>query len=215
MLGPRPSKNTCQSTQITFISLTFLNFRILCTTIISHSLKTFLLSYFSVYECFVCTCACASCVCLLPHGKKRAWLPWNWSYRWLWVIFCCKLIIPLLLIGNICTCACICLWILCTQFLSFSLCSSFFSHTMQPTTAPSPFSLPSSQPLTFPLPQIHRSSIFLQKRAGLSGISTKHSIIRYNKSRHKPSHQGWTRQSNSRKGVSRTGKSERQPHSHC
>lgn len=106
MLGPRPSKNTCQSTQITFISLTFLNFRILCTTIISHSLKTFLLSYFSVYECFVCTCACASCVCLLPHGKKRAWLPWNWSYRWLWVIFCCKLIIPLLLIGNICTCAC-------------------------------------------------------------------------------------------------------------
>jgi hypothetical protein len=45
---------------------------------------------------------------------------------------------------------------------------------------------PPSLPTTSLLPQIHSSFVFLQKRAGLPGISTK---IRY-----KPSHQWWARQ---------------------
>lgn len=56
---------------------------------------------------------------------------------------------------------------------------------------------PSPPPSAFP--QFHSSSISIQKRAGLPGIETEHSITRYSKARHKPSHQGWTRQPSRRK----------------
>lgn len=48
-------------------------------------------------------------------------------------------------------------------------------------------SIYSPQPLPICLlPQIYSSSIFLQKRVDRLGISTKHSITRYNKTRHIP-----------------------------
>jgi hypothetical protein len=44
-------------------------------------------------------------------------------------------------------------------------------------------------------------SVSLQKGAGFPGIPTEHSITRYNKTRHKSSHQGWTGQLGRRKRV--------------
>lgn len=30
-------------------------------------------------------CVCAPCACLVPmEVRKRHWIPWNWSCRWLW-----------------------------------------------------------------------------------------------------------------------------------
>lgn len=52
---------------------------------------------------------------------------------------------------------------------------------------------------------IHCFSIPLQRRAGSPMMSIKHNITRYNKNRHKPSCQGWTRQSNRTKRVPRAG----------
>lgn len=57
--------------------------------------------------------------------------------------------------------------------------------------------------LHLPLPQIYGSSISLQEKAGLPGISNKLGITWYNKTRHKPSHQGWKRQPSRRKRVSK------------
>jgi hypothetical protein len=45
-------------------------------------------------------------------------------------------------------------------------------------------------PNSFLLPQIHSYSIFLRKRVGLSGISTKQGIRKYSKIRQKPSYHG-------------------------
>lgn len=59
---------------------------------------------------------------------------------------------------------------------------------------------------TSPLSQIHSFSIFLQKMTSLPGISTEHHITRYNKTRNKPTYQGWVMQSSRRKGISRAGK---------
>lgn len=69
--------------------------------------KLFAVLFFCIW-CFACTCACASIMCLVwcPHGKKRAQIPLNWSYRWLRVTMGFKLIIPFLLIGVICICVC-------------------------------------------------------------------------------------------------------------
>jgi hypothetical protein len=64
---------------------------------------------------------------------------------------------------------------------------------------------PPNLPTTFPVPQINSSSVSLQRRAaGLPEISTEPSITRYNKSRHKPSYQGWIQQLSRRKWVPRT-----------
>ena len=51
-----------------------------------------------------------------------------------------------------------------------------------------------------------RSFIFLEKRSGLSAISTKHSITIFNKSRYKSFYQGWTRESSRHKRVVGPGK---------
>lgn len=42
--------------------------------------------FFYGHECFTCTYVCEPCVCfVLGEVGKRYWIPWNWSYRWLWV----------------------------------------------------------------------------------------------------------------------------------
>lgn len=48
-------------------------------------------------------------------------------------------------------------------------------------------------PSTFLFSQFYSSLVSLQKRAGPTGISTKHSIKSYNKTRCNPSYQGWTK----------------------
>ena len=88
-----------------------------------------------------------------------------------------------------------------------------FSHILHPD-----LSFPFSKSLlpTSTLPKIHCSSLSLQKRAGLPGISTEHGITGYNNTRHNPSYQVWTKQINRRKGVPRAGKRVRDsPCSHC
>jgi len=77
-------------------------------------------------------------------------------------------------------------------FILISYSTSQAQHSSQP-------------PPTSPLPQIHRSSISLQKVPGLPEISIEHSLTRCNKSTHKPSYQVWKRQSSSRERVPRTG----------
>lgn len=42
---------------------------------------------------------------------------------------------------------------------------------------------------------------WIQKRVGLSGLSTEHDIISYSKTRCKPSYQGWMRQLRRRKRI--------------
>lgn len=66
-------------------------------------------------------------------------------------------------------------------------------------------------PTTFP--QIHSSSISLQKRASIPGISHKHTIRIYNKTSKKknPSIQGWTEQPSRRKMIPRLGERVREP----
>lgn len=71
---------------------------------------------------------------------------------------------------------------------------------------------PLTSSLVSPISQIHSSSISFQKRAGLHGISSEHEVIRYNKSRHKLSYQGWVRSSIRRKRVLRGGQSVRGNH---
>lgn len=69
-----------------------------------------------------------------------------------------------------------------------------------------PSTLPSTSfpYLSSPL-QNHSSSISLQKRASIPGILTKHTIKRYNKTRHKPLYQSWMRQHSRKKRDSRAG----------
>jgi hypothetical protein len=41
--------------------------------------------YIYVWVC-LCMCVCAPLVFLMPTQVRRVcWIPWNWSYRWLWV----------------------------------------------------------------------------------------------------------------------------------
>lgn len=45
---------------------------------------------FYVYECFFHTCVCASCAYSVSlEVRRRSWIPWNWSFRWLWAAFGC------------------------------------------------------------------------------------------------------------------------------
>lgn len=69
-----------------------------------------------------------------------------------------------------------------------------------------PSTLPSTSfpYLSSPL-QNHSSSISLQKRASIPGILTKHTIKRYNTTRHKPLYQSWMRQHSRKKRDSRAG----------
>lgn len=74
----------------------------------------------------------------------------------------------------------------------------FFSfHTISPN-----FTSTFLYPPLFPslLHQIHSSSISLQKRTGLPGTSIEHDRASYNKTRHKLSYQGWSRQPGRAKG---------------
>jgi hypothetical protein len=75
-----------------------------------------------------------------------------------------------------------------------------------PTPASPPPTSPRTNP-TSPLPEISSlSSPFShQKRAGLPVISNKHSVTRCSKTRHRPSHQGWTRPHSRRKRVPQAG----------
>lgn len=74
-----------------------------------------------------------------------------------------------------------------------------------------PIPFPASSVCLFP---IHFSS--LQKRAGLLGISTKHSISIYRKTRHLLSYYVWMKQpSRGERGLKSKQKNQSQPHSHC
>lgn len=71
-------------------------------------------------------------------------------------------------------------------------------------------SLFSSQSLPLPTSSLSdNSSVSLQKRAGLPGMSTKHGLTEYSKTQHKHSYQDWTRLPGSRKRVPSAGKSQR------
>lgn len=88
----------------------------------------------------------------------------------------------------------------------WSVCLFVYSSPIQyiPTLISGPPLLPLAP--YFPLPQILSSSVSIQKTAGLPEGSTKQSITNYNKSRHKPSRQGCTRQPGRRKRISKEGK---------
>ena len=77
-------------------------------------------------------------------------------------------------------------------------CSLLFHHSFQSFS-------------TSLLSQIHCSSIFLQKRADLPGISSRHDITSYNTTRHKPHFkQDQMRQPTRRKRVLRASKGVRE-----
>lgn len=67
--------------------------------------------------------------------------------------------------------------------------------TVSPPTFPPILSLYLLSPWDSP------SSLFLLEKIGLSGLSTKHSKTKQNKTRPKPSYEGWMKQPNSRKNV--------------
>lgn len=97
----------------------------------------------------------------------------------------------------------------------FSTVALFFSHILHPGNCCFSSPYPSSHFSA----QIN-SSVFLtkqnkqQKQTNLPGISTYHGLTNCNKMRHRPSYQGWKRQSNRRKGVPSTGKRVRDPATH-
>jgi hypothetical protein len=75
----------------------------------------------------------------------------------------------------------------------FNILYLYSSYIIHPNTLP--FLYSSSPSPTSPLSQIHSSSsISLQKRAGLPGISPEHLITRYMKTKHKASCHDWARQ---------------------
>lgn len=86
-------------------------------------------------------------------------------------------------------------------FTYLFLCYSLMCYIL---TAVSFLSSPSS-PSTFSLSQSILPPVFLQKRAGLASLSTKHSISSCNKTRHFPSYWGWMKQSSRRKWVPKAG----------
>ena len=113
-----------------------------------------------------------------------------------------------------CLLACLlsCLLSLLPSFflLSFLIFKIFILIIYYILVAVSPPSSPPSPSLL--LTQIHSSSFFLLRRAGLPGISTKHCRASYNKTGHLPSYQGWMRQPSRRKRIPKAGnKRQRQP----
>lgn len=80
------------------------------------------------------------------------------------------------------------------------------------------FQFPLPTPLlvlpTYLLCKINCSSVFLQKRASLPGISTDYGIKSYNKTRRIPSLQVWTRQPSRIKRVPKERKRFRDPPTH-
>lgn len=90
-----------------------------------------------------------------------------------------------------------------SQRVNFSIISSFIRCILI-ASSPSPH-FSQTFPSTSPLPEIHSSSVTLQKRTGFPGISTKHDITSYNKTGHKFSYQNWMRQPCRRKSISRAG----------
>lgn len=94
----------------------------------------------------------------------------------------------------------------------FFLTYLYFSHTIH-SNHRSPSALPSSpQPPLHPGPTI--PNLHLEK-SRFPRTSIKHGTIKYSKTRHKPSHQGWVSQPSKRNRVPRVGKDVRHPHSHC
>lgn len=92
----------------------------------------------------------------------------------------------------------------------FSIHPGYSSTVSPPTTPPSASPPPSSHsslssvlppPPFLPTRPVHISFSpdALQKRAVALGIATEHSIMRYNETRPKASHQGWARQPSKRK----------------
>lgn len=88
-------------------------------------------------------------------------------------------------------------------FLSFILLSYIASGLQFPLPPLYPVS-----PSNSPLPQIHSFSLSLQNkihqklakiRARIQEIATKHGLIMYNKTQHRPSYQDWMRQSSEMK----------------
>lgn len=85
-------------------------------------------------------------------------------------------------------------------FLNFSN-FLFFSHTLhRDQNFPTRFFFPHPSPL----PEIY--PLCSQKRAGLPGTSTKHDIICYNNTRHKPLHEDWTRWPSRKKRIPQVDK---------
>ena len=92
--------------------------------------------------------------------------------------------------------------ILFNSFLFLFILLSYNTYQPQP-----PLSLLLPSPLSnSPPPEKKSSTISLQKRVDLPGISTEQSTTRCNKTRHTPSYQGWTRQLSRRERVPRAGK---------
>lgn len=95
-----------------------------------------------------------------------------------------------------------------SSFFFLFLYSSLIQYI--PTTA----SLSSNaMPPNFHLLYIYSSFTSLQKRAGLTRLPTEHSTSRCNKTNHKASYRGWTRQPSRRRRVPWSGKRVRKPHS--
>ena len=73
------------------------------------------------------------------------------------------------------------------------------------TTSQLQFPLPLPLSSTSPCPHIY-SLLSVQKRTGFFQMSTEHCIKSYNKTRHKPSYQGWMWQLSKRKSVLRASR---------
>lgn len=99
-----------------------------------------------------------------------------------------------------------------SPLLHIFIFSLLIYHT--PTAVSSPSSLPIASSSQLPSPS--DSLLFLQKRAGLPGLSIKHDIPCYNNTRHIPLHRGWMRQPNKKKRVHKANIGViDSPHSHC
>lgn len=95
-----------------------------------------------------------------------------------------------------------CLHLTRTVILFFLIFKNLlFSHMFHPSC-----SFPSLPSLGLSTPTSPQFSPLHQKRAGLPGTPSKHSVTSYNKTRHIFSHRGWAMQSNRRKRVLQVGK---------
>lgn len=72
--------------------------------------------------------------------------------------------------------------------------------------------LPDPHTHSSPLPQIHSSSVSLQKIVSAPGLSTEHCITSYSKTKYKSSYQSGARQTSRRKRVPRAGIRVRDTH---
>lgn len=83
-----------------------------------------------------------------------------------------------------------------TEYFFFFFLLSCITSGLEFTLLPSPQSLPNS---LFPRSTSHPLYLLSEKKSGLPGTLTKHSITSYSKTRHIASHQGWMRQPRRRK----------------